>query len=163
MTTRDSFSELADGDVMADGWFDECYNVMPPVGAVVPWLKSYTNTPSTLSEFWAECNGQTLNDPDSPYDGQTLPDLNGSGGTQRFLRGSTSSGTTGGEDEHTLTVDEMPSHSHNIYGDQSSSHTTTVSYKADDANAKPTDETGGDEPHNNLPSYYEVVFIMRVK
>jgi len=30
-----------------------------------------------LSDGWAECNGQALSDADSPYNGFTLPDLNG--------------------------------------------------------------------------------------
>ena len=59
-----------------------------PVGAIIPWVKDLTNTPS-LPEGWVECNGQTLSDTESVYDGQTIPDLNSS---NRFLRGNTSSG-----------------------------------------------------------------------
>jgi len=47
-----------------------------PVGAVVAWHKSFPNTPALPSSF-VECNGQTINDSDSPYNGQTAPDLNG--------------------------------------------------------------------------------------
>ncbi|KKM72362.1 hypothetical protein LCGC14_1421250, partial [marine sediment metagenome] len=57
-----------------------------------------------LPEGWVECNGQTLSgafaDADSPYNGGTIPDLNASSGTERFLRGSISSGTTGGSEDH---------------------------------------------------------------
>lgn len=62
-----------------------------PIGSVTAWLKSYTNTPS-LPSGWVECNGQTLNDSDSPYNGQVIPDLNGE---NRFLRGNATSGDTG--------------------------------------------------------------------
>ena len=55
-----------------------------PVGSIVAWHKSFANTPA-LPDNWVQCNGQTLDDPDSPYDGATLPNLNGDG---RFLRGS---------------------------------------------------------------------------
>ena len=38
---------------------------------------------------WVECNGQTLNDADSPLDGLAIPDLNGE---RMFLRGGETSG-----------------------------------------------------------------------
>lgn len=72
----------------------------PPVGAVVAWLKTFTNTPPTLPLGWVECDGQTLNNSNSVYTGQVIPNLNGVSGTQRFLRGSLTSGSTGGSDVH---------------------------------------------------------------
>jgi len=64
-----------------------------PIGTIVAWHKSATGTPA-LPAGWVECNGQRLNDAGSPYNGQTLPNLNtaaGYGGG-RFLRGGTTSG-----------------------------------------------------------------------
>lgn len=58
---------------------------------------------SKLEEGWVECNGQTLSDADSPYNGTTIPDLNGS---NYLLKGDSSSGTTGAEDY-------LPPHTHN--------------------------------------------------
>ena len=63
-----------------------------PIGAVIAWLKSFTNTPN-LPDGWVECDGSTLSDSDSPFNGQTIPDLNGD---NRFLRGDATSGGTGG-------------------------------------------------------------------
>ena len=40
--------------------------------------------------LWVEMNGQTISDSDSVYDGVTIEDLNGD---DRFLRGSSTSGT----------------------------------------------------------------------
>jgi microcystin-dependent protein len=125
----------------------------------------YIYATTKLHSGWVECNGQVLNDPDSIYDGSTIPDLNGVGGTQRFLRGSTVSGVIGGEDEHTLTVDEMPSHHHSYTKvDQATAgmYTGSTEYGRT-TSTRNTGSTGGDQPHNNLPSYYEVVMIMRVK
>src|SRR5881394_3776492 len=68
-----------------------------PVGCVSGYLKSLPNAPA-LPGTWVECNGQVLNDAQSPLNGQTLPDLNGTGGPQRFLRGASVSGGTGGGD-----------------------------------------------------------------
>jgi hypothetical protein len=60
-----------------------------PIGTLVAWHKNLPGTP-TLPDGWVECGGQTVNVPGSPYDGQTLPDLNNEG---RFLRGNAVSGT----------------------------------------------------------------------
>jgi len=51
-----------------------------PIGSVISWLKNYTNTPS-LPTGWVECNGQTLSDVGSVYNGQIIPNLNGVIGT----------------------------------------------------------------------------------
>jgi len=69
----------------------------PPIGSIIAWHKSLAGTPGLQSE-WVECNGQILNDTNSPYDGQSIPDLNNipssySGGG-RFLRGGNVSGTS---------------------------------------------------------------------
>ena len=71
-----------------------------PVGGIAAWHKSFAHTPP-LPDGWVECNGQVLNDPASPYHGQTMPDLNGQA---RFLRGGAISGT--------LQADQFQSHQH---------------------------------------------------
>jgi len=50
--------------------------VLAPIGAIIAWFKSYPNTPATLPSGWVEANGAVVNDADSVYNGQTLPDLN---------------------------------------------------------------------------------------
>jgi hypothetical protein len=66
-----------------------------PIGGVIPWFKDTPGVPSLPANF-VECNGQVLNDPESPLDGQTMPDANT--GAQRFIRGGVNSGATGGID-----------------------------------------------------------------
>jgi hypothetical protein len=66
-----------------------------PIGAVIPWFKDTPGVPALPSNF-VECNGQVLNDPESPLDGQTMPDINT--GAARFIRGGVNSGATGGID-----------------------------------------------------------------
>ena len=81
--------------VDADGHLqvDVLGNFVPvPIGTILPWLKSFTNTPAIPDEF-VECNGQTLSDGASVYDGQVIPNLNGS---NQFARGNSTSGGTGG-------------------------------------------------------------------
>lgn len=72
-----------------------------PIGTIVAWHKSLPNTP-VLQDDWVECNGQVLNDPASPLDGQTIPDLNGQ---ERFLRGSAMSGENQDATQVTVTVE----------------------------------------------------------
>lgn len=77
----------------------------PPIGSIIGWHKSMTGGTPALpaSGEWVECNGQILSDGQSPYNGQVIPNLNGSAGgvdspgqaakVQMFLRGGTTSGT----------------------------------------------------------------------
>jgi hypothetical protein len=127
--------------------------ISTPIGGLCAWLKSFPNTPALQAEF-AECNGQVLDDVASPYHGTTIPNLNGvGGGAQRFLRGASASGGTGGNDSHTHTIQDIDTdHGHYTSVNNSSSDVTVLvpgSYTT--------------EPSDSLPSYYEVVWVMRVK
>ena len=80
----------------------------------------------------------------------------------RFLltAGSTyTAGSTGGEAEHTLTVEEMPSHTHKLRG-VSGSVASGSSYArfsgSGSTEYSSIANTGGSQPHNNMPPYYTV-------
>jgi hypothetical protein len=107
----------------------------------VAWAKSFSGTPSTLPLGWVECDGTVISDSDSPFNGETLPDLNAG---NRFLRGSTTSGALSGSDTHT--------HGKTTANDiTSSSGGATTSFG--DATIS----------GSNVPSYYAIVWIMRIK
>lgn len=74
---------------------------------------------------------------------------------------------TGGEKTHTLTVDEMPSHRHNIgqtysgyrlYQDGSAPNGIYTGY----ATSEPTNYVGGGEAHNNLQPYITCYMFKRI-
>ena len=129
-----------------------------PLGGIITWSGAVTAIPSG----WALCNGQTAN-------GRATPDLR-----DRFIVGAGGSygvGETGGEEQHVLTISEMPSHNHSYdFHMFSRSLGVGVSYykpyqreywyyerTAYSLNA------GGSQPHENRPPYYALCYIMRVK
>ena len=119
-----------------------------PLGTILPWCKSLTGTPALATDIWVECNGQTISDATSVFDGVALPNLNG--GTHRMVRGAATSGGTGGSDtnSHTHTVNRGGAESDN--GPLTCAATGTVTSSA------PSDTS-------NVPAYYEVVWVIKVK
>lgn len=91
----------------------------------------------------------------------------------RFLLGvggGYTAGSTGGQATHTLTVDEMPKHTHNIkLGNDTSTDTYRVaryinvnsSWWSGTGNDKMTEEVGGGAAHNNMPPYLTVYMWKR--
>ena len=137
--------KIADGTITSDKLVGSLANV--PIGTIIPWAKNLTGVPA-LPEGWLECNGQTVDDPQSPLNGVALPNLNGG---NKFLRGNTTSGGTGGS--------SSVSHYHNViyntakYGVYNGD--TSVVYTVDSATSSTT--------INTQPQYYDVVWIMRVR
>ena len=147
-----------------------------PIGSVIAWLKSYTNTPQTLPAGWVECDGATLSDADSVYNGQVIPDLNGG---NRFLRGDATSGGTGGattsshqhdtpfitdDDDFLIGIDT------NDFGQTDAGSTPGTNYTNNTwgqvVEHTPADpqmiKTKASAPAI-IPPYYNVVWIMRIK
>ena len=83
---------------------------------------------------------------------------------------SYTAGSTGGEAEHTLTVDEMPQHNHDFHASYNEiatgSETGGKILAGGDSNQwlwnfAQTNNSGGNAPHNNMPPYLAVYMWVR--
>lgn len=170
-TTGQVLSKSSDADYSVE-WIDPpqggsaTNSVNAPIGSVIAW----SGTADDIPEGWHICNGEdgTLN----------LQDM--------FILGAGPNhavGTTGGSEEVTLTVAQMPSHSHNErirfdgnhYGSMSGitsiNPVPTLQIK-DSAmtsipspgtvDPMPTSETGSSQPHPNMPPYYSLLYIQKI-
>lgn len=70
---------------------------------------------------------------------------------------------TGGEAEVTLTIDQMPSHTHDIPNiSQFDRHCGDSSGCAGGSVVGISNATGGGKPHNNMPPYYVLAYIIKL-
>ena len=87
-----------------------------------------------------------------------LPDLR-----DKFVVGAGTSynnNDTGGEATHVLTIDEMPAHTHHL-GFTPSATTLAQAAGAGVGDQVVSGSTGGGLPHNNLPPYIGLTFIIK--
>ena len=122
--------------------------IMGPIGGIVAWAKTMASVPQTLPVGWVECDGAVISDADSPLDGETLPDLNGTTeATKKFLQGEATSGAEAGS--------SVFNHSHEI----SFYHRTGGS----GGSSYPTYSLTGYTSKAIIPPCYDVVWIIRIK
>lgn len=149
-TTGQILAKGSNSDYVAQ-WsnLSETFIVRAPIGTIVIWSSAQDNIPTG----WALCDGQ---------DGR--PDLR-----DKFIlcAGETHSvGETGGSEEVTLTVAQMPSHTHSLYLQKSSTAFNGVSIESSTGSyhwsPDATLKAGSSQPHPNMPPYYALCYIIKV-
>lgn len=149
-----------------------------PIGAIMPFGSD------TIPENWLLCNGQAVsretyanlfNTIGTTYgsgDGFTtfnLPDLQGKipVGLDENDTDFDTLGNTGGEKEHTLTIDEIPTHNHGVQTGNVISTTSGGYGVANNFNTSGTQMStanrGGGQPHNILQPYIVQNYIIKAK
>ena len=73
-------------------------------------------------------------------------------------------GSTGGEESHTLTVEEMPKHNHQMtfYTGNPGGFQNAQQVAPNNSIPRTTEMAGNNEPHNNMPPYLAVYMWKRV-
>ena len=144
-------------------------NALIPEGVILMWSGVVNDIPNG----WTLCDGTN-----------GTPDLRG-----RFIVGAGgvyAPGNTGGQEQVTLNVNQMPSHSHpvndpghdhqhldryrfggsthiaGVFPDIPESETTEIRNTSPSPTGISINNNGGNQPHENRPPYYALVFIMKL-
>lgn len=139
--------------------------IKPHAGKTIPpgWVKADGRSlaSSTYKELY-NAIGTTYGGTNSNF---KVPNLSG-----RFPYGSDTRGSQGGEAKHKLTTDEIPDHKHLFpYGEKGGTGAKWGSDGGKHLGAEDNDDdntlgytsfAGNDKPHENMPPYYVVDYII---
>ena len=152
---------IFNGSLTASALSQSFINLVLPTGLILAW-----NNAGSIPTGWILCDGNN-----------NTPNLQG-----RFILGAGQGGndmngialplqtfgTTGGEVNHTLVIAEMPYHNHTTTTYDGGNALIYGTYNGSNNNGT-TGSTGGNpnnnnitDPHNNMPPYYVLVYIMKL-
>jgi microcystin-dependent protein len=126
-----------------------------PKGVIVMWSGRILDIPPG----WALCDG-TNGTPDLRDKFIVGARQDDGGFSKTKVTGALT--TVGGEAAHKLTIEEMPAHVHSIGCAQAGGTISAGDAWNTSGGASNTSSSGGSVPHNNLPPYYSLAFIMKL-
>ena len=138
-------------------------NLSPlPVGTIIAW-----NQPTVPDATWKLCDGSSYSYMDNTGPSPKIVDITTPNLSGRFVLSSSPShnlGDIGGEETHKLTIDEMPSHDHNIFINQQHGGDILGIIRGSNTLGLGLANIyqGGDKPHNNMPPFYVITYIIKV-
>jgi len=132
------------------------YSNLLPKGGIIAW------SGSTIPLTWALCDG-TNGTPD--LRGKFILGVNDGSDYNTNLT-KRSIGSSGGEENHTLSIGEIPSHSHTVSAALTVRSNNSSYTNATGVNPYPggvtTDNAGGGGAHNNMPPFYVLAYIIKL-
>lgn len=156
---------------------------LQPTGDTLPVGSISAYGGENIPTNWLKCNGEAISRTDYPDLFKAIGTTYGSGDgsttfnlpniSERVIVGNAgdgefSLGTTGGEKEHTLTIDEMPAHKHELTIEGGGSlgasgvkwltGTNMRKYAGD-----MIENAGGNQAHNNMQPYIVLNYIIKAK
>ena len=139
----------------------ELQSIVLPIGSIISWAKNLKEN-LQLPYGFVECSGQVLDDNESILNGIKIPNLNGE---NRFLRGSSETGETGGNDFNYFyqyeATDKVDTSGADTYVDDGKWIYINGQRIAGDTTRYPDNSMS--TPIENKPPYYNIVWIMRIK
>ena len=172
---NDTLTIPAKTTTMTDLTVNGNINIVQFKGLIVIW----SGTESNIPKGWALCDGRkykldSTNTAMADSTGTITPDLRGrfilSSGQGDKLTNRTVA-ETGGSEKVTLTVEQIPSHSHSVedayFAEHSPPYNMGGSGDTDWDNGLwkryiNTGNTGGSQSHENMPPYYVLTYIMKL-